>query len=63
MGKIGGGFWTFLAGKRAVSDSELLVTLIRLTLSVIGSVARTRLKERTPFFWVLLRLEIFQLVL
>ena len=27
MGKISGGFWPFLAGKRAVSDSELLVTL------------------------------------
>ena len=25
--KNGGGFWPFLAGKRAVSDSELLETL------------------------------------
>ena len=28
MGKIGGGFWPFLAGKRAGSDSEVLATLI-----------------------------------
>ena len=27
MGKIGGGFWPFLAGKRAGSDSEVLATL------------------------------------
>ena len=27
MGKIGGGFWPFLAGERAGSDSEVLATL------------------------------------
>ena len=27
MWKIGGGFWPFLAGKRAGSDSEVLATL------------------------------------
>ena len=27
MVKIGGGFWTFWAGKRAVFDSEVLATL------------------------------------
>ena len=27
MGKIGGGFWSFLAEKRAGSDSEVLATL------------------------------------
>ena len=30
MGNISGGFWPFLAGKWAVSDSELLVTLFEL---------------------------------
>ena len=29
MGKIGGGFWPFLAGKRAGSDSEVLATLLK----------------------------------
>ena len=49
MGKIGGGFWTFLAGKRAVSDSELLVTLIRLTLSVIGRFFAKLINSRVGF--------------
>ena len=30
MVKIGGGFWPFGAGKRAVFDSEVLATLIRI---------------------------------
>ena len=28
MIKIGGGFWAFWAGKRAVFDSEVLATLV-----------------------------------
>ena len=30
MIKIGGGFWPFWAGKRAVFDSEVLATLVFL---------------------------------
>ena len=32
MWKIGGGFWPFLAGKRAGSDSEVLATLISIKI-------------------------------
>ena len=33
MWKIGGGFWPFLAGKRAGSDSEVLATLLHSNFS------------------------------
>ena len=43
-GEIGGGFWPFLAGKRAVSDSEHLATLRK---SVLVNVA---LKRQSGYF-------------
>ena len=47
MGKIGGGFWPFLAGKRAGSDSEVLATLY--AASFLPKQSKTKFKILQKF--------------